>query len=128
MITMWSRIRNSRYSVSTNGEVRNDATGRILKTYETNGYKNVKLRLDTGRTSFKVHRLVAEAFLPDFDQTMQVDHINRVRSDNRVENLRMSDIVMNQNNRIGSVGVVEHIIQLHESGYTVEQIYSTLSY
>ena len=44
---------------------------------------------------FRVHRLVAQALLPDWDDSLQVDHINGLRDDNRVSNLRM---VSNQQN------------------------------
>ena len=37
----------------------------------------------------KTHRLIAEAFLHDYSEDLDVDHINNERSDNRVENLRM---------------------------------------
>lgn len=37
---------------------------------------------------YKVHRLVAETFIPNSDNKPFIDHINRCRSDNRVENLR----------------------------------------
>lgn len=48
-----------------------------------------------------VHRLVAEAFLPDWDPELQVDHINNdkdKRDDNRIENLRMATRSQNLHN------------------------------
>ena len=43
----------------------------------------------TGGRGFKVHRLLARAFLSDYSEDLQVDHINGVKDDNRIENLRM---------------------------------------
>ena len=47
---------------------------------------------------YKVHRLVAEVFIPNPEGKKEVDHINTNRSDNRVENLRWSTRGENCNN------------------------------
>lgn len=72
------------YEVSDAGDVRNARTGHVLRPQRcTNGYVSQQL----GRGSRRlVHRLVAAAFVPG-DNTLQVNHKNGVRDDNRAENL-----------------------------------------
>jgi hypothetical protein len=72
------------YEVSSTGRVRNARTGRSRKFYLNNcGYINLAIR---GK-SRGVHRLVAEAFLERPPVKMDVNHINGVKTDNRLENL-----------------------------------------
>lgn len=91
----WMKIRGKpNYSVSENGDVRNDKTGRILKLHKgTAGYYQVMLG---GKTvPLYVHRLVATAFLPNPDNLPQVDHINGDKTDNQKENLRWVSVSEN---------------------------------
>ena len=82
------------YSVSTNGDVKNNKTGRILKLHlGTSGYLQVMLGRKT--TPLYVHRLVATTFIENPNDLPQVDHINGDKTDNRVENLRWVSVSEN---------------------------------
>ena len=50
------------------------------------GYRSISI----GNKNRTVSRLVAEAHLPDWDKSLDVDHINGKKDDNRVINLRMA--------------------------------------
>jgi hypothetical protein len=69
---------------------RKPCKGRILKPRLSNrGYVEVNLQIGGGKgVRRRVHRLVAKAFLEPDPTRPQVDHINAIRTDNRVENLR----------------------------------------
>ena len=63
--------------------------GRILKwEFDKYGYPVVTLSKDGKTRTYKIHRLVALAFVPNPDNLPQIDHINAKRYDNRPENLR----------------------------------------
>lgn len=74
------------YSVSSAGYVSNGR--KILKTYTTNsGYSALKLQRDGVSTSFLLHRLVAQAFIPNPDNKPEVNHRDGVKSNCAVDNL-----------------------------------------
>jgi hypothetical protein len=86
----WKNVKgfNDNYSVSSDGEVRNNKSRRLLKkSPRPKGYLAVTLyagRVDT-RKSFLVHRLVAEAFLGESE--LQVNHKDLNKQNNSASNL-----------------------------------------
>lgn len=103
----WQKVEGyESYSVSTDGSVRNDDTGE-LKTPTLNnstGYLAVDLYSNGKRSKKQVHRLVAEAFIPNDDSKPTVDHIDGDRTNNSADNLRWATYSEN-NSRFGSIGV-----------------------
>lgn len=59
-----------------------------LKSFENiNGYSVVSIKRDNKFTQVRVHREVAKAFIPNPENKPEVNHINGIKTDNRVENL-----------------------------------------
>ena len=63
--------------------------GKFLKqTIHNTGYPIVKLwKGEKNHRQYRVHRLIAEAFIPNPESKPQINHINGKRNDNRIENL-----------------------------------------
>ena len=91
------------YFVSTDGHVYSEMLGEMKKLkagINSSGYYTVVLSKNKQVISKSVHRLVAETFLHNPDNKQFVDHINQIKTDNRLENLRF--VTKSENNRNGS--------------------------
>lgn len=86
---MWKDINGFEgiYQISDRSEIRRVDTGHIVKQRPKIGYWSVCLCKDGKKHYLWVHRLLAQAFIPNPDNKPQVNHINGDRSDCRIENL-----------------------------------------
>jgi hypothetical protein len=87
---IWKEIDSfDNYKVSNLGNVRNEKRGNILKGRKsTHGYFQVRLCKYGEKKNHFIHRLVAQAFIPNPDGKPCVDHIFNNIIDNRVQSLR----------------------------------------
>ena len=110
--------KNVQYHIKENGEVWGIRKNRcyLVNEWITNkGYRSYTIN---GK-SIEGHRLVAEKYLSNPNNYPQVDHINRVRHDNRVENLRWVTRQQNCDNRIFGGTEQQAIDYLQSLGYTI---------
>ena len=80
-----------RYQVSDLGRVRSRKRGewKVLRPGKSNkGYLQVGLFRDGKAKNYKIHRLVAQAFIPNDDESKtQINHIDECKQNNRLWNL-----------------------------------------
>ena len=104
---MWKKVKNyNNYSVNENGEVRNDISGKIKSAYicKGNGYYYVDLWENNKSKNIPLHRIIAEAFIPNPENKPTVDHADGNRQNNKIDNLRWATY-SEQNSRFNTYGV-----------------------
>jgi len=86
-------------SISRIDSLKREKEGKVLMPHVNRyGYSVITLHLH-GKNHLKtIHRLVASAFLPDYSELLQVDHVNGDRGNNYISNLRMTNQTNNNGN------------------------------
>lgn len=115
------------YAVSSKGKVMNLKTGRVLKHRSTiHGYAMVTLcKVDgTKPKNCNIHRLVAQAFIPNPLNLPQVNHIDECKTNNDVSNLEWC--TASQNNKHSSYQRSCKINQLSLDGKFIKQWESSM--
>lgn len=93
------------YSISDLGNIKNNNNNQLKKTFQNSrGYLTVSLYKNNVQKKMSIHYLVASHFLPNWNNYKEVDHQNRIKTDNRVINLRWcsrSDNLKNKHKKLG---------------------------
>ena len=80
-------------------QIRRKSNKYIISEFENNdGYIICTLNQE----QFRKHRLIAIQWIPNPDNLPEVDHINHIRSDNHIENLRWVTRSENNKNKVHS--------------------------
>ena len=88
---MWKKLGDN-YIISDEGIIKNIATDRIINPWlNNNGYRYVTLNLEGTRKNYRVHRLVAEKFIPNPNNLPQVNHKDGNKQNNEIDNLEWCD-------------------------------------
>ena len=87
-MTQTAVIENSNYVINLNGNLLNLKTNKFKKwAKDTNGYMKTQIWINGIPKNVTQHRLLAQLFIPNPENKSQVNHINGIKHDNRIENL-----------------------------------------
>ena len=96
----------SNYYASIRGSVYSSLTDKVIRgSYDKDRYLDLSLMREGKRIHYKKHRFVYECFHGVIPKNLQIDHINRVKDDNRLINLRVVNNRTNHFNKSNNTAI-----------------------
>ncbi len=123
MQEIWKDIKGYEglYQVSNLGKVKNVKLGKIIKVRcNEQNYLKLDLHKNGAKKAYKVHRLVAEAFIPNPNNYPQINHKDEKKQNNEVTNLEWCTPKYNANYGKRNNKISKKVIQLALSGEIVK--------
>lgn len=119
---VWADVKGfeGKYRISSIGRVRSVKRDIILRPGNSRGYHNVTLSNGIAKKSTGVHRLVAQAFIPNPDNKPSVNHIDGNKINNSVGNLEWCTQAENLSHAFQVLGRTWHNAKLTQK--QVEEI------
>ena len=120
------------YIIYKNGQVFSIKSNRFLKpqVYKKSLYKYVGLMKDGKQDNKLIHRLIALHYIPNPNNYLLVDHIDRNPQNNDITNLRWCDYIINNNNmgvfKTNKLGIKN--IHMEKNSYRFSKIYKGVIY
>ncbi len=75
------------YSVSNFGNIMNNKTNKKLRILIKSGYSHISLVNNKCKKTIKVHRLVAKEFISNPENKQEVNHKDKNKTNNHIDNL-----------------------------------------
>ena len=120
----WEQLReDADYEIFTEypHDIRRKSTGRIItfSRMNTDGY----LLCTLNGKQYRVHRVIANNFIPNPENKPYVDHINHIRDDYHIDNLRWVNAAENSSNLYGRNGIpYEFVDELERDCYVIDYV------
>lgn len=96
-ISTFGRVKSLERFVIYKGNSTRKVHGVVMKGQNNRGYLSVIFRKNNAIKSFKIHRLVADAFIPNLENKYAVNHINEDKHHNFYLNLEWATCRENKN-------------------------------
>lgn len=118
----WKPLKyNEKYLISSEGKIKSLYTNRLLKPFlMKKGYLEVSLWINNKRKTFRVHKLVAETFIPNPNNFSQINHKDENKTNNDITNLEWCTPQYNHDYGARNLKTKKKICQMNMEGNVIK--------